>query len=725
MGQTPEKRCGYPRRHSRPAAPQWVIMNRDHARNRQRDDRPPRGHLLPGTRLLGYTWLRWGLVCIGLAGVSVDAALAIADSGPDGLAWGLAGAAPIAVAIVVIMRRPGHPLAGWVALAAFGSVAQLLRTIASRLSDEQADATALVLMVLVYGVLGLVGAIGVAAILSVFADGIVRSRVESVGVSALWISLLVPPLVIIMTPNVPLPFYFGVDSPPPNPLFAGVVSIDTAVASGALGSIELLVIAVALVIAARRYVRADEGHRQPMRWLLLPVIAFGVALATQLVLAPSEQYWIIAVAWSVAGLTLPAAVVLGLLRPGPLDADRVLRRSLVYGVLWVVIAALYAIVSAAVGYVAGEQIPIGWALALTVVAAVAFQPLRARLERVAERWVFGRQSDPSRAIARLGAALSNTYDVGDLLPRMERTLEDGLGVEWARVRLDGTEGGAPAAGDPALVAPIELHGERIGAIECGPKKRGPFTPADEAAVHTLAGQAALAVGNVRLTAELAAQTVQLKDSRQRLVRAQDAERRRIERNIHDGVQQDLVALIGMAGQARKASLLRPGTVDTDLAAMHAALIRVLADLRSLAQGIHPAVLTDWGLVAAVEALASRHPVPVAVHTEPSLRGERYAADVEEAGYFTVAEALANSLKHASATRVDVSLARENGSLTVSVADDGVGFDATQPGGNGLSSLSSRVAAADGTLVVRAAPGEGTVIAATLVARSRSDDDVDG
>ncbi len=245
-----------------------------------------------------------------------------------------------------------------------------------------------------------------------------------------------------------------------------------------------------------------------------------------------------------------------------LDVDRVLRRTLVYGVLWTTITGVYVAAGSAVGVAAGNRLSIGWAVTLTVVATLAFQPARSWLQGLADRWVFGTRSDPAHVIARLGNTLAETYDLETLLPRMAATVRNGLGLEWARVTLTGADPGIGARphdrsdnrgdgpDDAVLVVPIVLDGESLGMVECGPRTVGKLSEQDEAVVATLAQQAALAVRNVRLTEELARQADRLAASRTRLVRAQEAERRRIERNIHDGVQQELVALISQAGRVQ-------------------------------------------------------------------------------------------------------------------------------------------------------------------------------
>jgi signal transduction histidine kinase len=675
------------------------------------------GRRLLGARLLRPAWVRWTLLTLGAVALVPEVIITlVVERAPAGLVWVLASAAPILVAAVVLRRHPDHPAAGWLALGGFaGSLAQLSTTLLGGLTMTDASPSVVVWTYLVDQELSLVASVSLALVIGLFADGRVRRRYEGWALSSLWLLLAVPPLVLMTAPVLALPFFVDAD-PLPNPLYAGIVDIPPESGAILIESLFVPVFVVSLALVLLRYRRSDAEARRPMRWLLLPAVLFAVGLATQLLIGAGEPRWLISAMWIAVGLALPVVIGLGLLQPAGIDVDRVLRQSLVYAVLWLGIAAAYVAAGAALGAAAGQALPTGWAVVVVMLAAVAFQPARRRLERLADRWVFGVRPDPADAVARLGAALADTYQVDTLLPRIESTIRDGLGLQWARVRLDASprpEQAEAEDGLPSFAAPILLDGQPVGTIECGPKTAGRFTESDVALVHTFAQQAGLAVRNVGLTRELARQTEELAASRDQLVRAQDAERRRIERNIHDGVQQDLVALIGLAGQARQGTGRDPVAVSDDLVALQDGLRRVLGDLRELAQGIHPAVLTDRGLLEAVEALASRHPVPVTVRADPSLRGLRLIEQVEGAGYFTVAEALANSLKHANAQRVDVSLHRVNGSVVVGVRDDGVGIQPDVSRGNGLAGLSARVAAAGGRLKITSPPGEGTTVTATL------------
>jgi signal transduction histidine kinase len=207
----------------------------------------------------------------------------------------------------------------------------------------------------------------------------------------------------------------------------------------------------------------------------------------------------------------------------------------------------------------------------------------------------------------------------------------------------------------------------------------------------------------RLDAELRARVEELRASRARLVEAGDIERQRLERNLHDGAQARLVGLAMLIGHAQRRLDTDPKETAALLDRAMAELKTSLGELRELARGIHPAVLTEYGLEPALHALASRAPVPVTLETDNK---ERLPAPVEVAAYFVVSEALANVAKYAQATEATVAVRRTNGCVTLDITDDGIGgADAAQ--GSGLRGLSDRVAALDGTLALDSRPGEGT------------------
>jgi signal transduction histidine kinase len=254
----------------------------------------------------------------------------------------------------------------------------------------------------------------------------------------------------------------------------------------------------------------------------------------------------------------------------------------------------------------------------------------------------------------------------------------------------------PVGGDRA----VTLVGERLAAIIHDP------VLLDQPALLEAAGSAAqFALENERLQAQLRAQLAELKESRSRIVRTADKERRRLERDLHDGAQQRLLGL-GMALQLLRSHVDADGTTLLDETDVE--LQQALAELRELARGIHPAVLTDHGLEAALKSLAERAPVPVEVNDS----AEQLPAHVETACYFVAAEALANISKYAHANHVWVTVERRNGAVIVEVKDDGVG-GARPNGGSGLPGLQDRVGALDGRLLIDSPSGGGTLVHAEI------------
>ena len=251
-----------------------------------------------------------------------------------------------------------------------------------------------------------------------------------------------------------------------------------------------------------------------------------------------------------------------------------------------------------------------------------------------------------------------------------------------------------------------------GTFECGPRRDGPLLDEDRRLLAHLAAQAATAVSNVRLAAELAdrltvieRQAAELAASRARLVKSTDDERRRIQRDLHDGPQQDLVVLSANLALARERLRRADPRADETLAEVQADLAGLLARLREFAHAIHPPVLADQGLLEAIEAQASRMPLEVVVEADAELRGVRYPEQIETAAWYVVSEAMTNAVKHAAAARLRIPLAQQAGQLSVEVSDDGRGFDSGAARGLGLTGLADRMAIVHGALYVDSArPG---------------------
>jgi signal transduction histidine kinase len=315
--------------------------------------------------------------------------------------------------------------------------------------------------------------------------------------------------------------------------------------------------------------------------------------------------------------------------------------------------------------------------------------------------------------------------VGELIERLNNpeadrslglALADALGdrslklVYWRPsaghyVTYDGRPVELPEPGSGRAVTEVEREGIRVGAII-----HDAALGDEPGLVRAVAASAALALENERLGAELRARLDELQTSRSRLVEVSMFERRRLERDLHDGAQQRLVALSLQLGLAKRR--LQEGEGAAAGAMLDAArdeLARALEELRELARGIHPAVLTDRGLEPALEALAERAPLPVSLDQMPA---ERLPAPVEAAAYFVVAEALTNVVKYAEASTAAVRIRRNGSYAVVEVRDDGVG-GADPTIGTGLRGLADRLAALDGRLEVHSPPGEGTTVRAEV------------
>jgi signal transduction histidine kinase len=493
----------------------------------------------------------------------------------------------------------------------------------------------------------------------------------------------------------------------PNPYAIAGLTPFFNVAREVVAIVMIALCAMCLASLFVRFRRARGDQREQIKWLL-----FSGGLLVIWLMIPLEhgnETWVDAVQGLLIGL-IPVSVGVAVLKYRLYDIDVVIRKALIYATLAIFVTAVYVGVVVGLGTVIGREARSNVPLQITATAtvALAFQPVRDRATRLANRLVYGRRATPYETLARFGERVGGTYATEDVLPRTAKVLADGTGAAAARVHLrvggelrtvaswpsDATDDAA------AVLVPVLDQGEELGALSVTMPANDPLDPARLALVHDLAAHAGLLLRNVRLIEELRA-------SRQRLVAAQDEERRRIERNIHDGAQQQLVAL---AVKMRLADSL----VDRDAEKAHAMLAdlqreanEALETLRDLARGIYPPLLADQGLAAALQAQARKSPIPVEV--SPDGVG-RYPQDVEAAMYFCVLEALQNVAKYAGASHANVTLGADRGTLRFEVVDDGRGFDPAATGyGTGLQGMADRLDAIGGTLEVRSAPGAGTVV----------------
>ncbi len=395
------------------------------------------------------------------------------------------------------------------------------------------------------------------------------------------------------------------------------------------------------------------------------------------------------------------------------DIDVVSRKALIVAVLAAVFVLVYALVVGGVGALVQTSNNSALSFAAAVVVAVLFQPVLSRARRFADRVVYGKRASPYEVLSEFGDRLSETYAADDVLPRMARVLAEGVGADRARVWLSAGDELRPVASWPSDADPdraddsrteVRHQGELLGALSVAMPPNDPMDPAKEKLVADLAAQAGLVLRNVRLVEDL-------RGSRRRLVAAQDEERRKLERNIHDGAQQQLVALAVKARLARTLTDRDPAKAEEMLGQMELEMQQALEDLRDLARGIYPPLLADQGLAVALESQARKATIPVEV--VPDGVG-RYPQTVEAAVYFSVLEALQNVAKYANASHAAVRLGQNGTTLTFEVRDDGAGFDPTSTGyGTGLQGIADRLAALNGVLRVTSAVGFGTTLTGAI------------
>ena len=490
---------------------------------------------------------------------------------------------------------------------------------------------------------------------------------------------------------------------------------------------------IGVALLALRYRRTDGAQRRQIRWLL-----FGIAASLSLWI-PAGALWQLADPDSTAAgvaaellsglaeVTTLGSVLGALFYTGVFGIDEPVRRAFVHRVLRVSIGVMLALLAVLAGVLTSLVAPSAAAVAVAVAAGAAGQAVRRRLEHAADRWVLGARLAGYASLSRLGESLTRVPGSAELLRDLAGEIRRSLDLTWIRVSLEppggqahavaggtvaggtvagGIVAGGTVAGEPAAIVPIEHRGTALGRIECGPRTDGPLLAEDRRLLAYFAAQAAVGVHNLYLAAELAA-------SRNRIVAGQDAERRRIQAVLHDGVQQEIVALSAKAGLVRQQLLRGEAVAAEGLAEMQRDLATTLQDVREIAYAIHPPVLSDRGLLEAIEAQSTRLAVPMAVRADPGLRGVRFAAQIEATAWYVLAEALSNVVKHAKASEVEVSLVRQDGTLGLVIRDDGCGFDPGRPRGLGLTGLSDRLDTVGGSVTISSEAGLGTSVCVSI------------
>jgi signal transduction histidine kinase len=674
----------------------------------------------------------WGLVSApfyvaGLAGVLSGRTRAHVPGPAEGdQPAGLTGRAEAAG------RASGRDVSAW--LLASGALFLVNTCIGDALGDvpgvaQSSWAWALMLLADIAGNGSVVAGIG---LIGLFPAGVPETRAERGvlgGAAAVAVALPVVGTIVFLTPPAGL---FEPASDAVSPLYVPAASFLQSTVIALRYSFAVWVM-LGLVLLYLRYRRGSAAARRLIRWLLAgwaaAMVIFAVLTALSfLTTGPLATVTVFAL-WGLAVVLVLVSLAAALSSGGLLAAVDEKSRTVAYRALWLLIAVTYVATATTLGVLASRYLPDWAGMLLAAAAALAFQPVQRRLERLADRWVFGRRLDGYQVITRFGTLLESSPGPDDLLPRLAAAIREGLALRWVRVHLDlaGADDTVAASGidladaaGPAHVVPLAQADLVLGRIECGPRRDGPLLDEDRRLLAHLAAQAATAVSNVRLNAELAdrlavieVQAAELTASRGRLVKSTDDERRRIQRDLHDGPQQDLVVLSANLALARERLRRADPRADDTLAEVQTDLAGLLARLREFAHAIHPPVLADQGLLEAVEAQASRLPLAVMVEADPELRGVRYPEQIETAAWYVVSEAMTNAVKHAAASRLRIQLTQQPGQLSVEVSDDGRGFDPGTARGLGLAGLADRMAIVGGALRVDSRPGHGTTLRADL------------
>lgn len=512
------------------------------------------------------------------------------------------------------------------------------------------------------------------------------------------------------TPGVPNPLGLLPPLSQDNPL--GVVFGMLWLTSALLGVASLFV----------RFARAGRDERKQLQWL---AFAAGVLIVSDRLLPQTGLLSQLAFVTSLTGMWL--AIGVAVLRYRLYDIDLILRRAIVYAALSAIVAALYVALVAYLGALFNATGNLLIALVATGVVAVVFQPLRERVQRAVNRLFYGARDEPYAVLALLGRRLEASLAPAAALTTIVETLAQTLKLPYAAIAV-GLEAEpaavapAGAAAPPETVAlPLAYQGEQVGELRVAPRAgESGLSPADRRLLDDLARQIGVAVSAARLT-------VDLQQARERLVTAREEERRRLRRDLHDGLGPALAAQTLKLGSARHFLTRDPALADRFLAELEGEIGAALADVRRLVYNLRPPALDDLGLAGALQLLAAQYGGTDGA--APGLRVSAAADDVpplpaavEVATYRIAQEALANVARHAGAGRAELRLsvaARPQGGRQVllEVADDGRGIAPGAGGGVGLHSMHERAAELGGRLAVGPRPGGGTLVRAELPVQS--------
>jgi signal transduction histidine kinase len=492
-------------------------------------------------------------------------------------------------------------------------------------------------------------------------------------------------------------------------------------ATAILGLVFFVDMAALLASAAApilRFRRATGDERQQLAWVgyvvaVTALVGFGgvVLVQTHHPLA-ADVTGILALVG--VGVGIPVAAGIAILKYRLYDLDLVVNRTAVYGGLTACVIGIYVAVVGVLGVVFQQRGGLGASLVATGLVAVLFQPLRERLQRAVNRLLYGDRAEPYAAMTRLGQRLETSLAPDAVLPTVVDTVAQALRVPYAAMELRRDEGFEPVAahGQPShdvLELPLTYRGETVARLLIGARARGEgFNAADRRLLGDLARQAGVAAHAVRLTADL-------QRSRERLVSAREEERRRLRRELHDGLGPTLASIALGLQLARDRDGRDPTTHDALLGRLTEETRRCISEIRRLAYELRPPALDEFGLVPALREQAARLAGAangLVVSMEASNELPALPAAVEVAAYRITVEALTNVARHAHAHSCTVHLT-VNGALELEILDDGVGLSPEHRAGVGLASMRERAAELGGICSIERLSAGGTRVRACL------------
>ena len=461
-------------------------------------------------------------------------------------------------------------------------------------------------------------------------------------------------------------------------------------------------------------------QRQQTKWILYGIGVWftvqalsGIPWIYTYTLPPDSPYplWlaIISPIWFISIVAIPVTISIAILRYRLFEIDYLINRSLLYGLLTVLVIAIYVLTVGALGLLFQTQGNILITLLATGLVAVLFQPLREKLQAGVNRLVYGERDDPIEALARLGRMLEDALPADQVMSTLVVAIAQTLKLPYAAIYLTGEDGMrlAAASGEQAaeLVRfPLVYQGLRIGELEVAVRQRGSmFTAAETRLLRNIARQAGTAIHAARLALDL-------QQSRQQLVINLEEERLRMRRDLHDGLGPALAAVVWQTDSAKDMVLSNPDEAIRLLGASVTQVQEALSDIRRLVYGLRPPALDEFGLVGALKQAARKYPSTTITIDAPAL--PELPAAIEVVAYRIAQEAIKNAVTHGQARNCWLFLASD-AAFTLRIEDDGIGLPETITPGVGLISMRERAAELGGAFSIQPRQGGGTEVVVVI------------